>query len=181
MGARGQRPAEDNPSCGDKRVSWCHHRDHSTRTVAEAGTRCSGGKLWQTITTSTNIITKVRLLKAGIFIGIYSVVYCTQFVFLQKRRPLRPSNIRSTAVRPRSVRTRLTTSCGGRRCPSRSSSPPRPTPSSPTRRAAPPPPCQTSRPSSCRPPSRQCPARPGPGTRKTGGRKVRLEHLFQSY
>ena len=66
MGARGQRPAEDNPSCGDKRVSWCHHRDHSTCTVAEAGTRCSGGKLWQTIITSTNIITKVRLLKAGI-------------------------------------------------------------------------------------------------------------------
>ena len=173
MGARGQRPAEDNPSCGDKRVSWCHHRDHSTCTVAEeAGTRCSGGKQWQTITTSTNIITKVRLLKAGIFIGIY----CTQFMCLQRRRP-----IWSTAARPRSARTRLTTSCGGRRCPSRGSSPPRPTPSSPTRRAAPPPPCQTSRPSSCHPPSRPCPARPGPGTRKTGGRKVRLEHLFQSY
>ena len=61
MGARGQRPAEDHPSCGDKRVSRCHHRDHNTSTVAGAGTRASGGELWPTITTSTNIITKVRL------------------------------------------------------------------------------------------------------------------------
>ena len=87
MGARGQRPAEDNnPSCGDKRVSRCPHRDHSTSTVAGAGTRSSGGKLWPTITTSTNIITKVKLLKAGIcfelefLIGIGDllcyVVYC---------------------------------------------------------------------------------------------------------
>ena len=82
MGARGQRPAEDNnPSCGDKRVSRCHPRDHNTSTVAGAGTRSSGGKLWPTITTSTNIITKVRLLKTGISFelrvligGVYSVV-----------------------------------------------------------------------------------------------------------